>query len=107
MKIRNARLRQGHAPGHVRETFCCAIDAFLEWKPGDPEPVVEYEIDYEPRLIPISRACTLVWNCNDIMPDLGFRQLRDDAQLDMKKRTYAACARAMHTAILEQLPKEG
>jgi hypothetical protein len=100
MTILNARLRHGHAPGHVRETFCSAIDAFFEWEPGEPEPMVEYEINYESQRISISRACTLLWNCTDIMPGLDFQRLRDDAQLEMKMNTYAACARVMHAAIL-------
>jgi hypothetical protein len=76
MKIRNARLRHGHAPGHARETFCNAVGEFLSWKPGDAEPMVEYEVDYEPHLISISRACTLLWNCTDIAPGLLFYALR-------------------------------
>jgi len=37
------RLRNGHAPGHVRETFCNAIEAFMAWNDSGPEPTVEYE----------------------------------------------------------------
>lgn len=92
-------LRNGHAPGHVRETFLSAIDAFMDWEPGEPEPTVEFEVNYEPRPIPISKACTLVWNCTDIMPGSLFDWLKDDAQLDVKRRTYAACARAMYRAV--------
>jgi len=36
--VRNARLRYGHAPGHVRETFANAVEEFLIWKPGEAEP---------------------------------------------------------------------
>lgn len=68
MNVHNTSLRQGHAPGHVRETFVKAVDEFLNWKSGDAEPVVEHEVDYEPRSILISRACTLVWNCTDVVP---------------------------------------
>jgi hypothetical protein len=97
--VRNARLRHGHAPGHVRETFTNAVDEFLNWKPGDPEPVVEHEVNCEPRPIPISRACTLVWNCTDIVPGDLVSDLLNDAELEIKSRTYAACARAMHAQI--------
>ncbi|QHO76289.1 hypothetical protein ACH79_30480 [Bradyrhizobium sp. CCBAU 051011] len=104
MTVHNARLRHGHAPGHVRETFSNAVDQFLNWKPGEAEPVVEYEVNYEPHSISISRACTLVWNCTDIAPgDLVSDLLNDNVQL--KSRTYAACARAMHAAILLRLTK--
>jgi hypothetical protein len=64
---------------------------------------VEHEINYEPHQISISRACTLLWNCTDVAPGMLFRALRDDAQLEMKSSTYAACARAMHEAILSRL----
>ena len=43
------KLRNGHAPGYVRDAFCNAIEAFVAWKPGEREPSVEYEGDYEPR----------------------------------------------------------
>jgi hypothetical protein len=36
------RLRNGHAPGHVRETFCNAIEAFMAWNDSGPAPTVEY-----------------------------------------------------------------
>ena len=45
-----------HAPGHFRECFNAAAEAFLD-REEDPEPVVEYEVNYEPHAIPISRAC--------------------------------------------------
>jgi hypothetical protein len=103
MNIVKAGMQHGHANGDLRDTFCCAVEAFLHWKPGDPEPMVEFEVNYEPQLIPISRACSLVWNCTDIMPGLEFDGLRDDAQLEMKSSSYAACARAMHAAILARM----
>jgi hypothetical protein len=40
------RLRNGHAPGHVRETFCNAIEAFMAWNDSGPEPTVECEDCY-------------------------------------------------------------
>ena len=98
------KLRYGHAPGHVRDTFLSAIDAFMEWDSGEPEPTVEYEAGYVARQIPISKACTLVWNCTDIMPGSEFNRLHGDAELEMKSRTYAACARAMYGAIAAAHP---
>ena len=86
-------LRSGHAPGHVRDTFIAAVEAFLTWKDGEPEPTVEFEVRYEPRQIPISRACGLVWGCTDVMPGLEFRALCD--AVDIWRQTYAAAARAM------------
>ena len=101
--VRNTRLRHGQAPGHVRKTFCNAVEAYINWRLGQSEPTVEYEVNYEPQQIPISRACTLVWNCTDIMPGDCYYSLRDD--LDLKSSTYAAVARAMHVAIGLRLAK--
>jgi hypothetical protein len=88
------KLRYGHAPGHVRDTFGEAIEAFARWRAGTPEPLVNFEINYVPHAIPISRACGLVWNCTDIVPGCLFDEL-DAERLGIKRRTYAACARAM------------
>lgn len=90
-------LRSGHAPGHVRETFLNAVDAFMSWNSGEPEPTVEYEVGYLPCQIPISKACGLLWNCSDVIPRLTFNELSD--VLDIRRQTYAACARAMLAAI--------
>jgi hypothetical protein len=58
-------LRHGHAPGHVRDMFLDAIEAYRAWQPGEPEPKVEFEVRYQPRLISISQACRLLWNRTD------------------------------------------
>jgi hypothetical protein len=88
------KLRNGHAPGHVRDTAQAAFEAWLEWDGSESEPTVEYEIHYEPHDIPISRACMLVWNCTDIVSgDLVDALVAEG--LDLKRRTYAACARAI------------
>jgi hypothetical protein len=88
------KLRYGHAPGHVRDAACEAFRTWVTWNPNDPEPTVEYEIHYEPHTIPISKACKLVRNCTDIVPgDLVDALLCEG--LDIKSRTYAACARAI------------
>jgi hypothetical protein len=96
------KLRNGHAPGHVRETACNAFEAWMDWDGTTPEPTVEYEIDYVSHHIPISRACGLVWNCTDIVPGGLFDRLQDTAQDNLrsfepviKRRTYGACARAI------------
>jgi hypothetical protein len=94
------KLRNGHAPGHVRDTAVDAFEAWLDWDGRGPEPTVEYEIDYVPHRISISRACGLVWNCSDILPGDLFDRLQDAAQCALhsdepaiKRCTYAACAR--------------
>jgi hypothetical protein len=81
----------GHAPGHVRDTFLAAVEAFGTWRRG-PQPTVEFEVDYKARRITLSEACTLVWNCTDIMPGDYFDLI---AELGPKSRTYAAAARSL------------
>ncbi len=90
----------GHAPGHIRDMFLEAIEAFARWPNGTPEPTVEFEVHYEPRPIPLSRACGIVWNCSDILPSDAF-DMMVDCGLEMKRRTYAAAARAMAAVIPE------
>jgi hypothetical protein len=90
--------RSGHAPGHVRETFLAAADAFIQWEPGEPEPVVDFERNYVAQPIPISQACGMLWNCTDIMPGSEYGRLQQE-ELPVRRQTYAACARAMRAAI--------
>jgi hypothetical protein len=89
----------GHAPGHVRDTFGEAVEAFYHWNGTDPEPTVEFEVHHEPRQITLSEACTLVWNVSDIMPGWMVDLLRE---YDLQKTTYAAGARAMRRWINER-----
>jgi hypothetical protein len=99
------KLRHGHAPGHVRDAFDAAVEAFVEWKNGSSEPFVDFEINYVPHAIPISRVCAMLWNCNDIIPGLLFDELVGSG-LDIKRRTYAACARAIHAEIRTRLRRQ-
>ena len=32
----------GHVGGHVRNTFLAAVDAYLAWEEGEPEPTIDY-----------------------------------------------------------------
>ena len=93
------KLRMGHAPGHVRDAACAAFEALMEWEGQGPEPTVDFEINYEPHPIPISRACGMVWNCTDVVPGDLFDQLRSYMDQfggkQIKRQTYAACARAI------------
>ncbi len=103
------KLRNGHAPGHVRDTALEAFEAWIAWDDTGPEPTVEYEVGYAPRRISLSQAMGLVWNCTDIVPGSVFDMLQDVAQCRLhsaepviKQRTFAACARA----ILDDLKKQ-
>jgi hypothetical protein len=59
---------------------------------------VEFEVQYVPHNIPISKACGLVWNCTDVLPSIAFDTL-EWCGLEPKRRSYAAGARALHAAI--------
>jgi hypothetical protein len=65
----------GHAPGHVRNTFLQAVEAWQGWSARSPEPTVEFEVGYVPQPILISKACGLVWNCPDVLPDDAWKAL--------------------------------
>jgi hypothetical protein len=94
--------RGGHCPGHVRDTFLAALEAYRQWEGGEPEPLVEFEVKYEPRPIPISKACGLVWNCSDTLPGYACRTLEEiGLSEDVRSWTYGAAARAMHTTIMK------
>lgn len=75
-----------------------AINAFVNWEEGEPEPTVAYEIGYEPHEITISQACGLLWNCKDILPRSDFDYL-GYCDIEPKQQTYAAAAHAMLEAI--------
>jgi hypothetical protein len=78
-----------------------AVYAFMEWDGSGPEPTVEFEVSYVPPEISISQACGLVWNCTDIIPGHLFDWLIQDADLDIRGPTYAACARATRDIVRE------
>jgi hypothetical protein len=90
----------GHSPGHVRDTFLSAIEAYLAWEPGEPEPMVDFEVRHKARPIPISQACGMVWNCSDILSSGAVDSL-DGCGLELSRRTYAAAARALLPVIKE------
>jgi hypothetical protein len=91
-------MTHGHAPGHVRDTFLEAVEAYTNWAPGEPPPTVTREIRYEPHQIGLADACRLVWNCTDVLSGHAFKALRDRG-LAIQRRTYAAAARAMLAAL--------
>jgi hypothetical protein len=97
--MRNYKIGMGgHAPGHVRDAFLSVIDAFVDWDLTGPEPTVEFAVHYEPRPIPISKACGMVWNCTDILPGGAIEALTGSG-VEPKSRTYAASARALRSRL--------
>jgi hypothetical protein len=97
----SGRRKGGHAPGHIREAFCDAGDAFVEWVDSGrsgPEPTVTVEIHYEPHEMTLSRACGLLWNCSDQLPG-HFAELIAEACEVEAVSTYAHAARAMRAVL--------
>lgn len=99
------RLRSGHAPGDLRDTFCEAIDLLEEWEPENGEPMV----DLRGQTVPLTKVCGLLWNCTDIMPDEAVTDLHVwyeslvGEPYQAKRRTYAVGARMMKAIIKDQL----
>jgi hypothetical protein len=87
-------VKYGHAPGHVRDAACAAFEAWATWNGPGPEPTVEYEVHYESRQMRVSQVCGFVLKCTEIVPGFVIDQLLGEG-LDIKSRTYAACARAI------------
>lgn len=73
-----------------QDIFQLAIEEFLAWQQGDPEPT----IDYDGQVLTLTEACNMARNLPDIYPaSAGWDDLRE--VLDMKSATYAAVARAL------------
>jgi hypothetical protein len=86
-----------HFPGHYREMFLAAVEAFASWRDG-PEPTVEFEVGYEPKRITLSEACNKLWNCTDILPRYDADELTG-CGIELRSRTYGAAARAINKRI--------
>jgi hypothetical protein len=86
--------RNGKNGGHVRNMFLDAVDAYLAWEEGEPEPTVDFEVRFVARPIPISRACGIVWSGSDTLPS-GAVDALDQCGIEINHRTYAAAARAV------------
>ena len=84
-----------------RDVFLAALDAYRNWNPGEPEPVVEFGID---RPIPISQACDLVLGWPDTLPSVACLMLEEVGIGDsMEDWTFGSAARAMRTCIAARL----
>jgi peptide methionine sulfoxide reductase MsrA len=99
-KIRTSATGNRHFPGHIREYFLEAVQAFAEWSDGAPEPTVTIQVNYQDQQITISKVCGLVWTCTDILPGECVSQL-SDVGVEPKSRTYAAAAHSLLAAIKE------
>jgi hypothetical protein len=90
----------GHCPGHIRETFLRALDAYLTWGDSTDPPTIEHEVHYQPQEISLAQACGLVWNCSDILPASAWSMIEGSVLADdVRRRSYAAAARAIHARL--------
>jgi hypothetical protein len=88
----------GHYPGHLRDAFIEAIEAYRNWESGTLEPTVEVEFGYVPRQMTLTQVCGLMWNCTDVLPSIEVSEL-ERCSIEVRMNTYAAAARAMKSAI--------
>ena len=88
--------RGGHAPGHLREAFGNAVEAYDAWRPGEPEPVVE--IDGEQHTV--GKVFGLLWCCTDILPGHLVGMVNDQLGDNLGLHTYAAAARALKAKLI-------
>ena len=65
----------------AREAFGDALDAYLGWETGKPEPAIDVD---DGREFKISEVCGALWNFTDIMPRLYIDALNDDIVGDAK-----------------------
>jgi hypothetical protein len=92
----------GHAPVMCGICFSTPSRRIARGSLENPEPKVEFEVQYQPRMISISEACGLLWNCTDILPGTVVDALLLDEGLPLRLRTYAAAARAMKQSLEER-----
>jgi hypothetical protein len=94
--------RGGHAPGHLHDAFCAAVDAYEDWEDGQPVPTVGVgDLDVP---MQVDAVFGLLWNCRDIMPSMLCQQI--DNLLPYPENcgagsTYAQGARHMKHLIVK------
>lgn len=102
-------LHEGHAPITLQLLFRDAIDAFHDWKPGEPEPSVMNE----GTLVPISTIFEAMRECTDIVPTTVREMVAErltkpwdgDGPLDVM--TFSTAARIMSVLIRKRRLQEG
>jgi hypothetical protein len=87
--------RYAHLPGHIRDAFHAAVEAFGEWDDGEPVPFVDFEVDGRGRRISLAQACGLVWGCTDMLENLDVAELEMCGIKHTGVRTYAGAARSL------------
>lgn len=102
-------LHEGHAPITLQLLFRDAIDAFHDWKLGEPEPSVMHE----GTLVPISTVFDAMRECTDIMPKTATELVTErltkpwDGQGSLDVMTFSTAARVMGVLIRKRRLQEG
>jgi hypothetical protein len=81
----------GHAPGHIRDEFCEALEAFADTTDNDP--------DIGEAVSRLFTAAGKVWRCTDILPGDVYATVRDCCLIDRFTPTYAGAARRVREFI--------
>ncbi len=86
-----------HARSDLRDAFGEALGAFGQGQDGEPEP----KVDAGDGMIPISKVCSLLWDCTDTLTG----RIRDEMKAlpgvdeDQLRNTYGSAARAFAAVI--------
>ncbi len=90
----------------VEGLFLEALEAFLWWEMGEPEPLVEFE----GKKILISKVCWMALNCTDTMARSDWQDFIDalpccerDIIEQKSPHTYAVAARTLKHQIMQEL----
>lgn len=100
-------LHEGHAPIHLHQAFCDALDAYETWGLDIAEPAVPFE----DRTVPISSIFGRMRTCFDIMPDRVLGAVTDIvgdafAPAGNGQLTYADAAVVLRAMCVERLRDE-
>ena len=101
-------LHDGHAPFFLHMAFHDALDAFEDWAPGDPEPVVELETS----AVPVSAVFGRMRTCTDLLPQRTIDAVRtvvsgaEVPALPQDGVSYAAAAMVMRALCVDRLKNQ-
>jgi hypothetical protein len=94
----------GHAPGHLRDAFALAVEAYEAWNDGSAEPTVL--VGHEEIPMKIGAVAGLLCNCTDIMGSFMCRDIDDLLPAGDECRsgsTYAIGARHLKKLVGKRL----
>jgi hypothetical protein len=79
--------RSGHAPGHLREAFLEALEAYYD-SPGGAQARAD-----------LLAACGPLWKCTDVLPGGDCDLVRDIVNDDRRGFSYAVAARRIYATL--------